>query len=270
MSPMPLWVREIEDESRGLPVLLVEGTDDVDILEHFFNQHSPGWRNQFFVAAAGGKEHVKSGVATHHPDWLGIMDIDERSQVQVQAMANVSEHLIVLPRFCIESFFCYPEEIWPLIPAHQQNRLDNGFADFSQLIGAHLDDWVAHGAMWRVLRELYHQTRLPEELERSPVTDSNHIREILTNWHESLSPDRVIESYESELANAQRLSTEEKLKQYVHGKKFFNQVVVQILDQQFSGEGADDWVEKFRDAGMSPPSDLRNILDWVLGQLTEG
>ena len=268
MNSMPAWVLEIETKSRGFPVLLVEGADDVDIFEHFFDQHSPGWRSQFFTADAGGKGHVNSGVVTHHPDWAGVMDLDERSPAQVEEMAAQSDRIHVLPRFCIESYFCHPDEIWPLIPAHQQARLAGGLGEFSQLVEVHVNDWVAHGAMWRVLRELYHQTRLPEELERAPVTDPIRIREILSNWHNNLSPDQVIESYERELEKAQALSIEDKLTQYIHGKKFFNQVVVQILDQSFSGKGADDWVEKFRDAKISPPPDLHDVMDWMLGFLT--
>jgi len=134
MSPMPAWVLGIEDNSRGLPVLLVEGPDDVDIFEHFFDQYSPGWRNRFSIENAGGKERVKSGVVTHHSDWAGIMDSDERSPVQVQTMAAESNRIHLLPRFCIESYFCIPSEIWPLIPSQRQARLTNGLAEFSQRI----------------------------------------------------------------------------------------------------------------------------------------
>ena len=268
MNSMPAWVLEIETKSRGFPVLLVEGADDVDIFEHFFDQHSPGWRSQFFIAEAGGKNRVKSGVVTHHQDWAGIVDLDEFSLAQVQDMAAESDQIHVLPRFCIESYFCHPDEIWPLIPTQRQSRLVGGLDEFSQLVEVHVDDWVAHGAMWRVLRELYHQTRLPAELESAPVTSLVRIREILSNWHNNLSPDQVIESYERELEKAQALSIEDKLTQYIHGKKFFNQVVVQILDQSFSGKGADDWVEKFRDAKISPPPDLHDVMDWMLGFLT--
>lgn len=268
MSAMPSWILEIESASRGLPVLLVEGPDDVEIFEHFFDQHASGWRSQIIIANAGGKNRVKSGVVTHHPDWAGIVDLDEYSPAQVQELAAESNRIRMLPRFCIESYFCLSAEIWPLIPAHQQTRLENGLGEFNRRIEEPLDDWVAHGAMWRVLRELYHQTRLPEELEREPVTDPIRIREILTTWHNNLSPDQVIESYEQELVEARKLSTGEKLKQYVHGKKYFNQVVVQFLDQAFSGRGAEDWIEKFRDAKMKPPSDLVVLLDWVLVLLT--
>ena len=56
---------------------------------------------------------------------------------------------------------------------------------------------------------------------------------------------------------------DEQLTHYVHGKKFYTMVVVQILDHLFSGKGADDWLQKFRDAPIRPPDDLKDLLDWV-------
>jgi len=114
------------------------------------------------------------------------------------------------------------------------------------------------------LRQLYHDTRLPTALEREPVTDEAKIRRILEEWHARLAPEQVLAQYRQELEVARQLSPDEQLIRYIHGKKFYNMVVVQTLDNLFSGKGADDWLQKFRDAPIQPPDDLKKLLDWVL------
>jgi hypothetical protein len=131
-----------------------------------------------------------------------------------------------------------------------------------------LTDWVAHGAMWRVLRRLYHSARLPAELERAPITDEAEIRRILESWHMRLAPDLVLQQYRQELDAARQLEPDEQIQTYIHGKRFYKQVVVQVLDGLFSGKGADDWLQRFQDAGMQPPPDLQTLLDRILNLAT--
>jgi hypothetical protein len=139
----------------------------------------------------------------------------------------------------------------------------------SQPILAALPDWVAHGAMWRVLRArrqgLLSGLGFPAELENRPVTDEAEIRAILQTWYDYLRPDDILDAYRTELRAARtNLSEEQQLKIYIHGKKFFNQVVVQYLDQLFSGKGRGDWLQRFRDGPILPPSDLIDLLGKVL------
>ncbi|MCX6032517.1 MAG: hypothetical protein NT169_24895 [Chloroflexi bacterium] len=267
MSQTPRWVRDIESLARGLPVLLVEGEDDVTLLGYFLGQHAPGWQQRLYLAAANGKGHVVSGVAVHRPDWIGIVDRDEWSPADVQAAAARSPRLHVLPRFCTESYFCDPAELWAALPAQQQARAGDNLLALAGPIHAKLPDWVAHGAMWRVLRDLYKEARLPAKLEDSPVTDEATIRSILTDWHARLAPDPVLAHYRNELGNAQTLAAAAQLHEYIHGKKFFNQVVVQVLDGLFAGKGADDWLQKLRDAPILSPPDLVALFDQILAQL---
>jgi hypothetical protein len=131
-----------------------------------------------------------------------------------------------------------------------------------------LPDWVRHGALWRVLHRLYHDTHFPDELERGPVATDNEILQVLTNWHQNLAPSRVMADYHAELQSAQQRSSDDQIRTYVHGKKFFRQVVVsQALNHLFPPLGADEWLEAFRNAGIQPPPDLQQILDWVLSLL---
>ncbi len=264
MSDLPLWIREVESQARGNLVLLVEGDDDVLLFRHFLTQHKPGWDVRLYLASAGSKSHVISGVAAHQPDWIGVVDLDEWSLEDLQEAVARSPRLRALPRFCIESYFCSPMELWRALP-HVQRSLVND--DPQKLIGpivAALPDWVAHGAMWRVLRQLHRTARLPTQLENEPVTDEVEIRRILQTWHDRLAPDKVIEQYHQVIDIAKQLSQDEQLTRHVHGKKFYSQVVVPILNHLFSQQGADDWLQRFRDEKMQPPQDLRDLLDWIL------
>jgi hypothetical protein len=267
MSSTPAWVIEIEALARGLPVVLVEGEEDETWLGHFLDAHAWGWRSRLYLALAGGKRRVIQAVTSHRPAWLGIVDRDDWREADIRVAAAESNHLHILPRFCVESYLCDPSELWIALPQQQRDKVGGDIVSLAKPITDALPAWVAHGAMWRVLREIHEVTRFPSELEEHPVTGETQIRQILTSWHEKLAPDVVLEQYHSELARGRALSETEQLHHYIHGKRFFSQVVVQVLDQAFSGKGADDWQQKLRDAPLLPPPDLVALLDRVLAQL---
>lgn len=268
MSALPAWIIEIEKLARGLSVLLVEGKEDETWCSHFLDLHAAGWRSRLTLATAGGKRHVIQGITVHRPSWTGIVDRDEWREADVVAAAAGSPRLHILPRFCIESYLCDPDELWAALPSSQRNKVADGVSAFRRLIHKQqLPDWVAHGAMWRVLREIHETSRFPTELEEHPITDEARIRQILASWHQQIAPDLVLAQYQAELARSRKLPEPEQLRQYIHGKKFFNQVVVQVLDKLFSGKGADEWQQKLRDAPLLPPSDLVALLDHILAQL---
>jgi hypothetical protein len=264
MNGAPLWVTGIESLARGLPVLLVEGNDDATLIGHFLDQHASDWRQRLYLAPANGKDPVIRGVAVHRPAWVGIVDRDEWRQADVDAAAARSPRLFVLPRFCIESYLCDPDELWAALPATARARVSGNPETLTRPIYAALPEWVAHGAMWRVLRELYRTARLPAQLEDHPVSDEAEIRRILSEWHSHLAPDEVLGQYRAALKDALNLSPADQLHQYVHGMKFYNQVVLEILDHVFAGKGADDWLQKFRDSPIPPPADLRAVFDKIL------
>jgi hypothetical protein len=264
MSDLPPWVRDVENQARGNLVLLVEGDSDVVLFRHFLTQHRPGWDVRLHVAPARSKSQVVTGVAVHRPDWIGVIDLDEWSPDKLQEAGARSPRLRALPRFCIESFFCHPTELWAALPQVQRSLINDDPQKLADQILSALPDWVAHGAMWRVLRQLHQTACLPTQLENEPVTDEAEIRRILQTWHEQLAPDRVIERYHQALDIAKQLSQDEQLTRHVHGKKFYSQVVVPILNHLFSQQGADDWLQRFRDEKIQPPQDLRELLDWIL------
>lgn len=266
MTQKPAWLRDIEDAAGVFPVLLVEGDEDVRFFEYFLDQHSADWRQRFRVAAAEGKRRVFQGVKVHRLDWAGVADLDEGTPVELEQETGASSRLRALPRFCIESYYCDPMELWATLPEKQRQALGHDAERLCQPIYDTLPAWVAHGAMWRVLRTLYRENRLPGELDAAPVTDEDEIRRILEAWHRRLSPDVVLEQYHREMAVTSALPRDEQIRRYVHGKRFYNQVVLQHLDHLFSGRGAADWQDRFRSGGLRAPHDLHDLLNWIVAQ----
>jgi len=266
----PRWVQEIEDKSGSKPVLLVEGDVDTRIVAYFLEQVSPGWETGVILLSAGYKSRVIEGVRNYHPEWVGIIDTDEWTLDQVQRELTQLPRVRALPRFCLENYFCVPEELWSALPLIQQEAVGNDPSRLAQPVLTLLPDWVAHGAIWRVIRSrrtgLLNQSGFPAKLDNVPVTDLAEIRRILESWHAQLDPDQIINEYQQALDIAQRLTTDEQLKSYVHGKKFFNQVIVSTLNQLFGQRDAYTWLQTFTQPpyGLNTPPDLEEFLLEVL------
>jgi len=106
------WLDQIENKAGNKRVLLVEGDEDQDALTHFLDQYNSAleWSNLFLIYPAGGKEHVRIGVDAHS-DWCGVVDRDVWGEEDLQGLLESSPRIKALPRFCVESFFCHPDEI---------------------------------------------------------------------------------------------------------------------------------------------------------------
>lgn len=266
----PLWLDEIEKEAGTFRVLLVEGSEDVKILSNFLDRmpSANGWLTQFKIHPAGRKDHVLVGLRKHS-DWIGIVDKDEWGEIRVfQEMENLP-NLRPLPRFCIESFFCDPVELWQMLPESQRNHINNEFNRMENPIQAVLPGWRQHGALWRVLHSLYRNTRFPSNLEDRPVANEQEIRARLEQWHQQLSPDVIIRCYNDEFARSSQLEHSDCLKTYVHGKKFFHEVVVQQLNRLFGQKSADTWMDEFSTLNAAIPEDLSSFLTRIVQSFTE-
>lgn len=262
--------QQIKNEAGQKPVVLVEGKDDVFVLSHFFDQIEPRWESTVLVKAAGGKFHVQKWVE-RSSNWVGVVDQDEWSVEKTNKLAQDCPRLHILPRFCIENYFCVPSELWEALPVVQKQR--KNYEDFEQRILQELSDWIAHGALWRVIQKrraiLIYESAFPSALDASPITDIDQIREILQTWHIKLDPDQIIQEYQRELEKAQELSEDVLLKTYVHGKKFFSRVIVSsALNGLFGQKSVERWREVVV-GNLALPVDLepflRNVLNDVRG-----
>ncbi|RIK68725.1 hypothetical protein DCC62_24125 [candidate division KSB1 bacterium] len=271
MNPPSEWVKEIVDKAGNKRVLLVEGKRDRTVLSYFLSQVYPEWNSRFVLHAAGGKKHVIDCIQDYRADWAGIVDKDEWSPKQIEELGRKLPRLKVLPRFCIENYFCVPEELWSALPPNQKQSIRNEFDRLAKPLMAVLSSWLSHGVMWRVImnrrRDLLNESGFPAKLDHEPVTDLNEVRRILENWHKQLDPDAIISEYQQELAAAENRDSVDQLQHFVHGKKFLSRVVVPALNQIFAQASVDVWLDQLmrNDHGFSMPSDLQNFLSEVVG-----
>jgi hypothetical protein len=134
---------------------------------------------------------------------------------------------------------------------------------------------VPSGALYEIGVEAYCMRAISRQnwkVNQAPPSPPNfgggllEIRQILETWHELLEPDQIIDDYQQELTAAQKLTTDEKLKVYIHGKKFFKQVILPTLNSLFGQARTNIWLERFiKDPfKLPPPPDLHRFLEDVL------
>jgi hypothetical protein len=244
----------------GVGVLVVEGEDDRLFFEMFLELVAPGqWESGWCVGAAGGKRNVLS-ILEDQQTWIGVVDRDEWApDSQAQAVANFGPRLHVLPRYCMESYFIDPNELWETLPPAQQTRIAGGKPALEARIITPLSQWVRHGALWHAVNPLWDGLRaigFKDALLDLPTSqDDSQIRQTLREWHDFLDPDRIFGDFQNNLAQAQRASRTDQLKTWVHGKRFFTSHVVPCLNALLDQKSADDWMNDLRRT-LRRPADL--------------
>jgi len=119
-------IRDEQVGQTGKRVLLVEGQDDVAVYGILLSRRfGAAWEKDWALAAAGKKEFVLD-ILVGESTWLGLVDRDEWSQdLIVQKQARLP-NLLVLPRFCLESYLIDPDELWAAFPPNQRTKIAGG------------------------------------------------------------------------------------------------------------------------------------------------
>jgi len=237
MSKVDERIQDIKTQlvgNTGVKVLLVEGADDVDAYRIFLDRKFPGWEVRWHLAEAGKKATVVEMVRKE-PAWLGLVDRDEWTDAQIAAHSAASPNLLVLPRFCLESYLIDPAELWAALPAKQQAKVAGGEVRFRGEMLADLQGWIRHAALWHGVRPLWRQLRdqgFPDSvLGNPPMPDDAALRVKFNDWHVTLDADAVLASVH---ALEERLASEDESKlyaQWLYAKDFYPQVVHQVLNR---------------------------------------
>lgn len=165
MSKVDDLIKDIKTQlvgNTGVRVLLVEGTDDVDAYRIFLDRAFPGWEKTWHLTQAGnltqlGNKTNVVAMARKEPTWLGLVDRDEWTDAEIAEKAITCPNLLVLPRFCLESYLIDPAELWAAFPAKQQAKIIGGEAQFRLEVLADLQGWIRHAALWHGVRPLWQQ-----------------------------------------------------------------------------------------------------------------
>lgn len=275
MNNRPTWLEVIETSAGGKAVLLVEGETDIKTFGYFLARLFPDWNTRFVMHSANSKEHVIAAIEKYHStDWVGVVDRDEWSPSDIIEKTQNLPRIKVLPRFCLENYFCVPSELWDAFPSHQKSK--QPFEALKEPIEKSLPAWLSHAAIWRAIHKrhsiLVYGSDFPSELENCPIIDTQgipdeqRIRQILEAWHNQLDPNSILAEYRQELAGATQLNPEQQLSTYIHGKKFFNEVVVKTLNTLFGQQPSVQWRENFTTlpAGIAIPTDLQAFLTEIV------
>jgi hypothetical protein len=215
-------------------VLLVEGPDDKQAIEAFLNKKNAQWAKAWIVLATGKKSNVLE-ILTQRPAWLGLVDRDEWSEAVIAEKQQELPNLVVLKRFCIESYLISPDELWQALPPKQQQKITGGLSELEGEILANLDQWVAHGVLWSVINPMWEGLRTlgfkNGLLEFNAANDRDFIVTKLNEWHDYLEPKQIMDQFDQRLQMVRSLSFNDKITQWIHGKKFFASVIDPILNK---------------------------------------
>ncbi len=107
-------------EGNSKKAVLVEGEEDKVAFELLFGKKYSNWENCLLFYPADGKNKVIDELKKSR-DFIGIIDKDEWSEEDIAENKKMLSNLIIIPRYCMESYLVDPEEIWEALPKIRRN-----------------------------------------------------------------------------------------------------------------------------------------------------
>lgn len=263
-----MWA-ELGSRKRGLAV---EGKRDKKAVEAFLDAGEragswANWRAKVIVAERGDSNKVLAELGSNGDSRVwGLIDRDWRTDAEVVQLQNEHPRLLILPRTMIENYCIAPDELEAMLPPSKR------FEGLQTTITKHLDNWVQNGALWRTFHERGgfqfcrgHEAGYPMALLHTPVPQDNRIDEQVRAWHRQLEPNDLLAHYRRTV-EAFRADDANHFTWHLHGKNFFNQVVVRMLNTHFSRQSdADYWFNSlFESDMMLCPTDLVDLFGVLL------
>ncbi len=237
MSTLNERIQTIKTQSvgnSGARILLVEGPDDVDAYRIFLDRQFSGWEKNWRVVAAGKKTDVMKMVKKE-PRWVGLVDRDEWTDAEIVQQVAACTNLVVLPRFCLESYLIDPCELWQALPDKQRAKIAGGEVEFRQALLVSLDGWIKHAAIWHGVRPLWQRLRglgFPDAvLSSPPMPDDAALRLHFKRWHDSLDAEAILSRVHGLQATLAAKDQSELCRQWLYAKDFYPQVVHQALNR---------------------------------------
>ncbi len=218
----------------GVRVLLVEGSDDVDAYRIFLDRRFSGWEKNWHLAPAGNKKAVAK-MARKEPDWLGLVDRDEWSDSEIAEQTAACSNLLILPRFCLESYLIDPTELWAALPDKQRAKIKNGEAGLRLELCSDLAAWRRHAALWHGVRPLWDALRNAgfqgSVLGSPPTPDDAALRVILNRWQQTLDAEVVLSRFHTLEASLSAENEGTLFTTWLYAKDFYPKVVHQVLNR---------------------------------------
>jgi hypothetical protein len=229
--------QNIQAQLGALPrrVLVLEGPDDKTFVESLLTRRQPGaWQASWVLGEAGGKGNVLE-ILAHEPTWQGLIDRDEWTRHDVLAQqALFPNRLHMLPRYCMESYFTVPTELWAMLEPAQQAGVVGGQVAFEAALTTSVRQWVRHGSLWHTVNPLWAGIRalgFKEDLLQFVAAQQGDaaIKAKLAQWHNYLEPQAIMDSFKANLAAALADPLFRQLTEWIHGKHYFRESIATTL-----------------------------------------
>ncbi|WP_047248548.1 DUF4435 domain-containing protein [Chromobacterium subtsugae] len=236
MSKIDEYIAEIKTQQigeTGARVLIVEGPDDVDAYRILLERRHPEWERGWRIVVGGNKRQTLK-IIEKEPTWLGLVDHDEWTQEERERNIADTPNLMVLPRFCLESYLIDPEELWQAFPGKQQNKIAGGLPQLQAALAQHKAAWLRHAALWHVINPLWR--RLTAQgftsgvLDPQNIPDDASLLQTLQSWHTTLDAQATLDAVHRQLAELQAMPDKELFASRIYSKAFYPQVVHRLLN----------------------------------------
>lgn len=264
MASVKQSIAKIKQENLGVSgkrVLLVEGADDITAFQNFLTRQHPLWEQHWALVAMGSKKHVLETLSLE-PGWLGIVDRDAWTDDIIADKQRRLPNLLVLPRYCIESYLLVPEEIWQALRDKHRQAMAGGLPAMVDHIHSALPAWRNHAAVWSIIYPLW------DKLRAAGFNDAFHhitaaqneaeIEKLLHQWNQQLDPGELMQHIRRRKAEIAHLTPAEQLVKCVHGKMYFEQVIDPLLTQHL-GQRSREQRQKDLFKTLPVPADLAFI-----------
>ena len=272
------WKSRLREGMRGIAV---EGKDDKLVLEAFLRSGEnaglwQNWQTKLIIVVAAGFQNVLAELSADQKqfDIWAVLDREWRPDTEIQEMQSRYPNLRFLPRRMIENYAIDPNELWRLLSAFQQNKLDQ--AVFRKHIESNVEAWITHGALLYTiygpslsfLQQMNHS--LYELIgSRLPPVNDKEIVEFLERWHQQSDPEPILANYTQARSGFNAMSQPDKYRLCIEGKMFFTQVICPILNNKLGQKNSDKWLEtlfKPTEGFSAPcPDDLKDLLVELVG-----
>ncbi|HEV3384771.1 MAG TPA: hypothetical protein VG097_08140 [Gemmata sp.] len=248
-------------------VLFVEGKDDEAVYAKWLFKIDPLFGNRLGIVVTDGRNDLDISLASlgHPIDAFAFRDRDEWDAARISSMQGANPRLLVNPnRHSIESYFCDPDELVTVLLAQDAAKYGPSETTLRAALSAPLADWVDHWSMWTTAMRLQsdmvsvgYSSYFHDILPLPPDPD---VQSRLDSWSQLADSSRVWTSFLALRADERTKPTSEKHRSCVHGKKFWEQVVLPALR---TVENRGDWLIDLADWSSIPP-DLEPLLRSVL------
>ena len=208
-------------------VLLVEGDDDFDAISIFLNKKSPSWEQHWVLVPAKKKDNVLK-ILEKEPDWIGLVDRDEWTETDIDNKASQLQNLVILPRFCLESYLVEPTELWSALPEKQRLKIGEQ-ANLAHAINIEKPKWLRHAALWHAINPLWRELRSlgfnNAVLKPENVPDDDELRRTFSLWHNALDIEKTLLKVQALTIQFQDETDVNFYTQHLYAKKFYPMVV---------------------------------------------